>query len=487
MTDISDGCDYDFDYSEYDADKTKRSLRAHANNRANHMKAIDNVYRLAKAAPSQEAAAAMEEKFEAYKRTQKAIECGYEHLIELNGNDANTKAKDRAYDELAAERMDMEQKVLHVFGLCRPVAVPKPDKEEERTCKPNQALKPDELTATSKPTQFTAWLERFRTYYSSSRMRYASNEEQHQYLYACISSELRARIKPKVTGATPIFKHQTNAHLSLEEMLTQEFHTLYPLTTRRFEWLNQKMKSTWASYYARMQEFSSAADVSGMDPADFLAFALIIGTPDGEMKNEMLRLEHPTPDALDKIGQTYDRTGATKTQLATPSSPVKAFAAQAKGNQNTQGKNGPGVDKFRPDLVDKCKRCGAPLSDHSSKDCPKKRERCYLCKTVGHIAAVCIKSAAQAAQNSSQGASARALTQGQPAHATSQPQQQQQAYQGGQHSQPTYWSGSYPSRAPTPAPSQAFLPYSASSSAPNVEPRLNMLKANNAPTPHLGL
>ena len=43
MADISDGNDYDFDYSEYDADKTKRSLRAHANNRANHMKAIDNV------------------------------------------------------------------------------------------------------------------------------------------------------------------------------------------------------------------------------------------------------------------------------------------------------------------------------------------------------------------------------------------------------------------------------------------------------------
>ena len=470
--DVSEGRDYDFDYEGYDVEKTKRSLRAHGANKQTHFNHIENAYRLAKDAPSQEAADSMEGYYEAYKRTQRAIEQAWGHLLEIDPSPENEAAMMKALNDLAAERMDMDQRAMHVFGLCRPVN--KDDKvtpQKEETCKPNQALKPEELTATSKPTEFTAWMERLRTYYSSSKMQHASMEEQHQYVYACISPELRARVKPKVTRGTPIFKSRGNVEESMEEKLTQEFRTLYPLTTRRFEWLNQKMSSTWASYYARMQEYSDAADVSGMKADDFMAFALIIGTPDGEMKNEMLRLQAPTPEALDRIGQSYDRTGATKAQLGGASStPAKAFAAQQRPNP---GRQGPPVERVRPDLVDKCKRCGVPLTVHESQDCPKKKEKCFLCKKTGHIAAVCIKSAQK-----EQRASARAIS----APSQAQPQQWPATSQyGASAAQPA-------AAAPQNFVQSAYLPYNPTPASSVYEaPRANVIRGPNAPTPALGL
>ena len=488
--DVSDGTDYDFDYDGWDADKTKRSLRAHNSNRASHLKHIENTYRLAKASPSKEVGESMRTYHEAYKRTQKAVELAWAHLLSLESTDANEAAMKKAMEDLTVERMDVDSRVMHTFGIAFPVVKPNPQGDGDDKCKPNQALKPDELSATSKPTEYAAWLERFRTYYSSSRMGSASYEEQHQYIYACMSAELRTRIKQHVRPNTPVIKNPYGQHKSIEEMLTEEFRTLYPLTTRRFEWLNQKMKSSWASHYAKMKEFSDAADVSAMDGADFEAFALIIGIPDGEMRNEMLRLDHPTPAALDRIGQSYDRTGASQTQLGAPAAPTaKAFAVQQRSQGG--GQRGPAVEKVRPDLVDKCKRCGAPLSAHSSKDCPKKKETCYLCKKKGHIAAVCLKSAVGA-----QGASARALTytpQGQQegeqaAAQPSQPQQQQQQ-QLVNNAWPTPSSASaYSQRAQAFSSGSQFLPYAASP-APSVfdVPRINTVRGPNAPTPHLGL
>ena len=484
--DVSDGTDYDFDYSGYDADKTTRSLRQHNVNRAAHLAHIENTYRLAKASPSREVGESMRKFHEAYKRTQRAIEQAWERLLQLDDKEDNERKRTKSLQELAAERMDVDARAMHTYGVAFPVVKPAADKED-KTCKPNQALKPDELSATSKPTDFAAWLERFKTYYSSSRMGNASNEEQHQYIYACMSGELRTRIKQRVRADTPVLDSPLNQQPSIEELLTEEFRTLYPLTTRRFEWLNQKMKSSWASHYAKMKEFSDAADVSAMDGADFEAFALIIGVPEGEMRNEMLRLDRPTPAALDRIGQSYDRTGAAQAQLGGPTAPTaKAFAVQQKGQQSG-GRQGPAVEKFRPDLVDKCKRCGAPLSAHSSKDCPKKKETCFLCRKKGHIAAVCIKSAA-----APQGASARAITyapqgqqEGQQASAQPPQAQLQQAASG--------WPApgaapAFAQRPPSVAPGSQFLPYSASP-APSVFdiPRANMIRAPNAPTPPLGL
>ena len=486
--DVSDGTVYEFDYDGYSVEKTKRSLRAHNTNRTTHRGHVENTYRLAKASPSKEVGESMRAYHEAYKRTQRAIEQAWEHLMSIDATDENEKAMKKAMEELAAERMDVDSQVMHTFGIAFPVAKPKVGDGDDKTCKPNQALKPDELTAASKPTDYAAWLERFKTYYSSSRMGSASYEEQHQYIYACMSAELRTRIKQHVRPNTPVIKNPYGQHKSIEEMLTEEFRTLYPLTTRRFEWLNQKMKSSWASHYAKMKEFSDAADVSAMDGADFEAFALIIGIPDGEMRNEMLRLDHPTPAALDRIGQSYDRTGASQTHLGAPAAPTaKAFAVQQRSQGG--GQRGPAVEKVRPDLVDKCKRCGAPLSAHSSKDCPKKKETCYLCKKKGHIAAVCLKSAVGA-----QGASARALTytpQGQQEgeQAAAQPSQPQQQQQLVNNAWPTPSSASaYSQRAQAFSSGSQFLPYSASP-VPSVfdVPRINTVRGPNAPTPHLGL
>ena len=147
MADVSEGRDYNFDFGDYDAEKTKRSLRKHRQNRLKHEKHVGNAYRLAKASPSQEVAETMEAHWEAYKRTERAIVQGWDHLLELDPTADNEAGMKKALDDLSAARMDIDQMAMHVFGLCRPINKDdenRPAKEEkDNACVESRPRGPD--------------------------------------------------------------------------------------------------------------------------------------------------------------------------------------------------------------------------------------------------------------------------------------------------------------------------------------------------------
>ena len=428
MVDRSDANGYQFDFTGYDAEKTRRSVRTHNSNFSSHYDHLRSIYNVCKDAPSTEAADEMTTAQANVHRSHAALLAGYEHLVTLEPGKKNEDARDKAVSELTTQKNDADVMALTAYGLCKPLPTPQQPQPAAVTCKPNQALKPDTLTTASKPSEFTTWLEKFRTYYSSSRMSHATREEQHQYLYACISQDLYNRVKLKVNANAPVFTTRDATHDSIMALLTREFRNLYPLSARRFEWLNRKFSGSWSSYYAEMKMLAKAADYINMTQEDFFAYSLICNLPEGDMRSEMLRLDRPSSDDLDRIGQQFDRQLSASSLLPSAQAPAKAFAtSQARhpqqGNKGQQQQPPRAADwqTYRPDLADKCKRCADPKCPNG-KLCPAKKERCAFCKARGHIVQACIKKAKASASN------ARSVDAQQQQQASQQAPPQQQLY-----------------------------------------------------------
>ena len=391
-------------FADYDLAKMKRSVRTHNQYKASQYNTMVNIYNVAIKNPSLEAVTEMKQQLGYFKRSCAACTAGYEHIAELDpGDETNKKLLGHIADQ-GVQEADAEKMALKLFSLVKttfaPTAQPQaPAAPRDDSCRPNTVLQPKELAADASPVEFNIWAAKYKSYYSTSKMQCASVEEQQHYLFACVSNELYTRVKPKVkVGQSPIFHDAGGEHTCIMALLTQEFKDLYPLTQRRYDWLNCKFSGSWSAYYAKMKELSDAAELSAMDSNQFLALSMVIGLPAGEMKNEMLRLEEPTLTDLDAIGRKYDR-GDNISAALTPGPQAKAFAARQQQQQqpNHKGKPKgtprapPEWEKRRPDLIGKCLRCGGTCQPQK---CPHKNEVCALCKKKGHLAKVCLSAGA---------------------------------------------------------------------------------------------
>ena len=390
----SQGNAYSFDYSEYDEAKTRNSLKTHNYNKNTANTTIINIHNAAIKNPSREAADQMEQAFEKFKRSGTACETAMIRLLELKV--ITDEAWDKDMAQLARQRSEAEKCAIKVYGLGRPLAQ-QPNKPNE-TCKAVDALKPQTLSTQTSPAAFALWKDKFRAYHNASKMQLATNEEQHQYMYVCMEDELYQRVRFKLDPkATPIFVDPGSNFKSAMEVLTDEFSGLFPLAMRRMEWVSHKYAGSWASYYSKMRQLASAADYRAMEADDYLAFTLMAGIPHCDMRTEMLRLETPTPEALDRIGREFDRAGAVQAHMSTAGTP-KAMKAQQSGGGEKKKKaaaagESSGFRKWKQlEEQGKCGRCAA--SDHVSSACAHKKSKCASCSKVGHTARACQQTAA---------------------------------------------------------------------------------------------
>ena len=97
--------------------------------------------------------------------------------------------------------------------------------------KPNNALKPKELTREHSPIEFTNWIEQFSAYFTGSRMINSSILEQQAYFKNCIGAYLISRINAKIQPNTPILPDPAGTDISCIELLKEEFLVQYPLFT----------------------------------------------------------------------------------------------------------------------------------------------------------------------------------------------------------------------------------------------------------------
>ena len=395
MVDVSEGKNYAFDFSEYDEAKTRNSLRQHNYNRNAAYNSIVSIHNVAVKNPSREAAEQVEEFYEKYKRSTAACEAAHHHILTLKKEYEGEWDKELA--ALVKQRQAADKCALTVFGLGRPTATG-PKKDE--VCKAVDALKPPILTATTTPTSFTIWKVKFKAYYQASKMHRATNEEQHQYLYSCLEDDLYQRIRHKIDAkVTPIFIDPESNYKAALVVLTDEFAGLFPLAMRRMEWISHKYAGSWASYYSKMRQLAAAADYHNMTADDYLAFTLLANIPHGEMRSEMLRLQHPGPVELDNIGRQYDRAGAVQAHMSAAGTPkVMATKQQGgggkkKGAASASGGESVGFRKWKQlEAQGKCGRCAS--ADHVSADCVHKKAKCTTCQKIGHTSRACQQTAA---------------------------------------------------------------------------------------------
>ena len=77
-----------------------------------------------------------------------------------------------------------------------------------RAPKINNHLKPFILTKDHTPVELKSWVDRFRTYFSTSRMDLCTIIEQQAYFRSCLDSFLDDRIINKIDANTPVFGAQ---------------------------------------------------------------------------------------------------------------------------------------------------------------------------------------------------------------------------------------------------------------------------------------
>jgi hypothetical protein len=98
-------------------------------------------------------------------------------------------------------------------------------------CKPDLALKPEELTSDMSPVVFACWLDSFEAYYDASNMQVKEVAVQQAYFKACIHPSLYSRIESLIIkGQAPILGR--NGACSI---LKNEFLVEHPLFSRRLD------------------------------------------------------------------------------------------------------------------------------------------------------------------------------------------------------------------------------------------------------------
>ena len=98
-----------------------------------------------------------------------------------------------------------------------------------------EGLKTTLLKLDFNPLEFWAWQNKFRIYYTTSRMNIADTEEQQGYFYLCISEYLQAVITRNAPTGAPNFQEEGQEDESCLDVLAREFNKKYPLPTRRYE------------------------------------------------------------------------------------------------------------------------------------------------------------------------------------------------------------------------------------------------------------
>ena len=107
--------------------------------------------------------------------------------------------------------------------------------------KPNEALKPFQLTKDHSPVELASWIQKFKANYSSSLFAKCLIAKQQAYFRNVIDVNLEARIAERILPDTPVLSERANM-ISCIAILEEEFAFKYPLFAWRVALFNQEQK-----------------------------------------------------------------------------------------------------------------------------------------------------------------------------------------------------------------------------------------------------
>ena len=260
--------------------------------------------------------------------------------------------------------------------------------------KANDALKPFILTRDHTPVEMRTWLRKFKSYYSSSNMKFAPLADQQAYFRNCIDSYLDTRINGTVREDTPIYREGDDTiEITCEEIIVNEFAARFPILTRRYLFFKSEQESNQlcSDWVASLRALEDEANLADMTTEQLYVMKIICGTKDAKLREKFLKEDKPTMDIINKIiGQHESITTSVKT-ITNQDVPVNRVQNQ---NKSQGGRAGQSLNNMtRQELIKRghCSKCGFPDCDRSR--CRAANATCNYngCNRKGHFWRMCIK------------------------------------------------------------------------------------------------
>jgi hypothetical protein len=163
-------------------------------------------------------------------------------------------------------------------------------------CKPDLALKPEELTSDMSPVVFACWLDSFEAYYDASNMQVKDVAVQQAYFKACIHPSHYGRIESLIVkGQTPIL-----GQIGAWSILKNEFLVEHPLFSRRLDFFcfKQRYGQSMSDAMAELRKLGDQATLGALDAMDLYIMRYLTMTDDPKLLEKMLEKELPTQKNL---------------------------------------------------------------------------------------------------------------------------------------------------------------------------------------------
>jgi hypothetical protein len=244
--------------------------------------------------------------------------------INQDQRDANAKATEDLLDRV---KDNVNAALDHVFKqLARyekalrpmpPVAGAAGGAPRALICKPDLALKPEELTSDMSPVVFACWLDLFEAYYDASNMQVKDKAVQQAYFKACIHPSLYGRIESLIIkGQTPILGR--NGACSI---LKNEFLVEHPLFSRRLDFFRFKQGygQSMSDAMAELRKLGDQATLGALDATDLYIMRYLTMTDDPKLLEKMLEKELPTQQNWIDIVRRLENASWTRKTSSTAS------------------------------------------------------------------------------------------------------------------------------------------------------------------------
>ena len=421
------------------ADAVKRKITAHRGHRTRAAKQLQQILQLAKDSPSDMVRRDLLDTVDDLRVQVKALSSAYDYLISIDNDPENVRQC-----EANAAKVDDEFTQLYALvtaamkdrAPAAPLAQAPPVQDgvvalAPLKVKPRDSLRPPLLSRQLSPAEFRSWAKAYKSFHGASNFHLLPMEQQQAYLLSTLDFDLKARLENSCQEDTPIFEAPAvddgeDAIETCMDILKREFLRTYPLHSRRNAVIDARQVpgQLMTDLIDVIEKAGAEADLHVLTTDELYCLIIVNACTDDRLKRKLQAKSRPTVKELKEICVSYERIEATNAQsallkasmvrIAPPQKGLPAPKSGARGQSGQGGqssrsgppKSGTGQrtlpskdfyklsqEKKQQYLANRCAGCGS--KEHRKPQCPAVPGKvCFRCEQAGHLANVCMMSAA---------------------------------------------------------------------------------------------